>query len=240
MRGGAVVAFLCSSVLALTGCFPIIGPPTAGANKFPRDEYGVVHVGPEPTARSYDNGVEVWDLTAAPSAEAFGIHVDSSHSQNVGAYSASSTGGRPVRLILPEGRTVQVMALEVIFDFTDNTEEITSGQSGDVILPEGRLFTLQVNAFAGEGPKKGLDSYRAVLEQLNLPTDSLRELEAKITSAANADPIEDPARAGVAESVPAAGGLKFGVSTSFPQTTKEMPFALRLTGLWDPAPIPRK
>ncbi|ONI65325.1 hypothetical protein ALI44B_01125 [Leifsonia sp. ALI-44-B] len=229
---------MCITVLVLTGCFPVIGSPTTSTNRFERDKYGVLHIGPEPTARIYDNGVAVWDLTVPPSAAAFGIEVDPAHSQSVGAYSAESAEGHPVRLILPEGRSVQVMASAVIFDLTDNTEAITSRKSGEVTVPEGRLFTLQVNVLSGEGPKKGREAYRAVLEQLGLPMDSLHELDAKITNAANADPIEDPARASVGESAPAAGGLNFGVSTSFPQTTKEMPFALRLTGLWDPAPIP--
>jgi hypothetical protein len=238
-RGGVAVAFVCGIVLVLTGCFPVVSVSTAGPDKFPRNEYGVVHTGPEPTARSYDEGVEVWDLTVPPSAEAFGIEVAStpSHSPSVGAYSVSSAGGHPVRLILPEGRSVEVMASLVIFDLTDNTEAITSAL-GEVTVPEGRLFTLQVNVVTGEGAEKGRESYRAVLEQLGLPLDSLRKLDAKITAAVNADPIEDPMREGVGESVPAAGGLSLGVDISFPQSVKEMPFALRLTALWDPVSIP--
>jgi hypothetical protein len=238
-RSGVVVAFVGSIVLALTGCFPVVSVSTPGPDKFPRNEYGVLHTGPEPTARSYDDGVEVWDLTVPPSAEAFGIEVAStpSHSPSVGAYSVSSGGGHPVRLILPEGRSVEVMASLVIFDLTDNTEAITSA-SGEVTVPEGRLFTLQVNVVTGEGAEKGRESYRAVLEQLGLPLDSVRKLDTKITDAANADPIEDPMREGVGESVPAAGGFSLGVDISFPQSVKEMPFALRLTALWDPVPIP--
>lgn len=239
-RGLAIVSLLTAVVLAVSGCFPVIGAPTSSPDRFPRNEYGVVHSGPEPTAMTYEDGVEVWDLTVEPSVEAFGIETDvrATVGTFVGAYSSTSVGPRPVRLLLPEGKTVQVDATEVIFDMTDNAEAITGSTSDDVLVPAGRLFGLQINAVIEHGPDDGRAGYRDVLEQLDLPLDSLGELDAKIAAAENADPVEDSQPVGVGESLPAAGGLQLGVGASFRPTEADKLFHLKVNVAWDAVPIP--
>lgn len=236
----AIVSLLTAVVLAVSGCFPVIGAPTTSPDRFPRNEYGVVHSGPEPSAMTYEDGVEVWDLTVEPTVEAFGIETDvrATVGTFVGAYSSTSVGPRPVRLLLPEGKTVQVDATEVIFDMTDNAEAIVGETSGEELVPAGRLFSLQIDAAVTTGPKDGRAGYHSVLEQLDLPLDTLSELDTKIEDAEDADPVEDSQLVGVGESLPAAGGLQLGVGTSFRPTSPEKLFLLRVSASWDPIPIP--
>jgi hypothetical protein len=77
-----------------------------------------------------------------------------------------------------------------------------------------------------------------VLEQLDLPLDSLGERDAKIAAAENADPVEDSQPVGVGESLPAAGGLQLGLGTSFRPTEADKLFHLRVSASWDPIPVP--
>jgi hypothetical protein len=239
-RRTVIVSLLTPVVLGVSGCLPVIGPPTSAPDRFPRNEYGVVHSGPEPTAMTYEDGVEVWDLTVAPSTEAFGIDTDVRPNTPVmvGAYSSTSVGPRPVQLLLPEGRSVQVDATEVIFEASDHNEAIVGSTSDDVLVPAGRLFGLQINAAIEHGPDDGRAVYRDVLGQLDLPLDSLAELEAKIVVAENADPVEDWQLVGVGESLPAAGGLQLSVGTSFRPTEADKLFHLKVNVVWDAIPIP--
>ncbi|WP_146236267.1 hypothetical protein [Curtobacterium sp. MCBD17_023] len=199
----------------------------------------VSHVGPEPTAMTVENGVETWDLTVPPSVEAFGIDTDVPEGARtrVGAYGSESGGGRPVRFLLPGGEEVRVQATQVIFDALDNAQEMTD-QSGKVILPQGRLFHLRVNAVPVEGAKAGVDAYRDVLEQLDLPDTSVGELQQKIAAADSVDPVDASQRVSVGASVPKTDGLDFGPSTSFRPNDEPLRFTLRLNGAWDPVPIP--
>ena len=200
---------------------------------------GVSHVGPEPTAMTVEDGVETWDLTVPPSVEAFGIDTDVPDNTValVGAYASTRPGGRPVRLLLPGGEEVQVQATQVVFDALDSKEERTD-DSGAVTLPEGRLFHLQVDALTVEGADAGVDGYRDVLEQLDLPGTSVGELQQKIAAADSVDPVDASQPVGADASVPNTNGLDFGVSSSFRSNDEPLLFALRLNGAWDPVPIP--
>lgn len=239
-RRTAIVSLLTAVVLGASGCLPVIGPPTSAPDRFPRNEYGVVHSGPEPTAMTYEDGVEVWDLTVPPSTEAFGIDTDVRPNTPilVGAYSSTSVGPRPVRLLLPEGKSVQIDATEVIFEASDHDEAITDPTSDEVLVPAGRIFGLQVNGAIEHGPDDGRAVYRDVLGQLDLPLDSLTELDAKIVAAENADPIEDWQLVGVGEPLPAAGGLQLSVDTSFRPTEADKLFHLKVNVVWDAVPVP--
>jgi hypothetical protein len=235
--GPAVAALV---VVLLTGCTPEPADPApAVSSTSDGSEHGVSHRGPEPTARSYENGVETWDLTVPPSVEAFGIDTDvpENTAALVGAYASTGPGGRPVRLLLPGGEEVQVQATQVIFDALDSKEERTD-DSGAVTLPEGRLFHLQVDALTVEGADAGVHGYRDVLEQLDLPETSVGELQQKIAAADSVDPVEASQPVGANASVPKTNGLDFGVSSSFRPNDEPLLFALRLNGAWDPVPIP--
>jgi hypothetical protein len=224
VRSAAVAAAV---VALLAGC-------TAGAS-----QPGVSHVGPEPTAMTVEDGVETWDLTVPPSVEAFGIDTDvpENTAALVGAYASTGPDGRPVRLLLPGGEEVQVQATQVVFDALDSKEERTD-DSGAVTLPEGRLFHLQVDALTVEGADAGVDGYRDVLEQLDLPETSVGELQQKIAAADSVDPVDASQPVGADASVPKTNGLDFGVSSSFRPNDEPLLFALRLNGAWDPVPIP--
>jgi hypothetical protein len=234
--GPAVAALV---VVLLTGCTPGPDDPApAGSSTSDGSEHGVSHRGPEPTAMSHENGVETWDLTVPPSVEAFGIDTDvpAGARTRVGAYGSESGAGRPVRFLLPGGEEVRVQATQVIFDALDNAQEMTD-QSGEVILPEGRLFHLRVNAVPVEGAEAGVDGYRDVLEQLDLPDTSVGELQEKIAAADSVDPVDASQRVSVGASVPKTNGLDFGPSTSFRPNDEPLRFTLRLNGAWDPVPI---
>lgn len=96
--GPAVAALV---VVLLTGCAPgPDGPASAGSASSDGSEHGVSHRGPEPTARSSENGIETWDLTVPPSVEAFGIDTDvpDGARTRVGAYGSEAGGWDPVRI----------------------------------------------------------------------------------------------------------------------------------------------
>ena len=225
--------------MVLTGCLP--GAGGAPTDDDPdRNEHGVIHTGPEPTAMTHEDGVEVWDLTVPPSAEAFGIDTDvpARTSIFVGAYSSTSTGPRPVRFLMPEGRELELDATEVIFDATDSTETTAGTSEDEVLLPEGRLFTLSVRAPGGDGPTAGPAAYRDVLEQLDLPSDSVEELERVIASPGPVDPLGASTRVGASVDLPPTEGVRLGVSTSFDPARDLERFTLALRAHWDPVPMP--
>jgi len=225
--------------MVLTGCLP--GAGGAPTDDDPdRNEHGVIHTGPEPTAMTHEDGVEVWDLTVPPSVEAFGIDTDvpSRTSIFVGAYSSTSTGPRPVRLLVPSGGPVDVEATEVIFDVRDNEEAIAGTTPDEVLLPEGRLFSLSVRVPGGEGGEAGLATYRAVLGQLGLSDDSAWELEQKIASPEPVDPLGPTTRVGVGADQPRTEGVQMGVGTSFDPSREDQLFTLQVSAYWDPVPVP--
>lgn len=221
-------ALAAAVVVLLTGCAD--GSPSSGGS-----EHGVSHRGPEPTARSYEDGVETWDLTVPPSVEAFGIDTDVPEGARtrVGAYGSEAAGGRPVRFLLPGGKQVRVQATQVVFDALDNAQEMQDA-SGEVILPKGRLFHLRVNTVPVAGAKAGVHGYRDVLRQLDLSDTSVGELEEEIASADSVDPVDASQRVGVEAGVPKTGGLDFGPSTSFRPNDDPLLFTLRLNAAWDP------
>ncbi|PZE87066.1 hypothetical protein [Curtobacterium sp. MCBD17_032] len=236
-RRASVLAIATVTIALLTGCVPIIsGPSPAPSRSDVSVTNGVRHTGPAPTAMSRRDGVETWDLTGPPSVEAFGIRTEGA-SPFVGAYSATTPGGRPVRFLLPGGREVRVTATEVIFDALDNDEEMTD-RSGEVTLPEGRSFHLDVHTVPVDGAAAGVAGYRDVLRQLDLPETSVSELEEKVASADSIDPVEASQQIGAGISVPTSGGLDFGVSSTFRPNDEPPLFALRLSGAWDAVAIP--
>ncbi|PZE64545.1 hypothetical protein DEI83_11680 [Curtobacterium sp. MCBD17_021] len=236
-RRASVLAIATVTVALLTGCVPVISGPTPAPSRSDVSvANGVRHTGPAPTAMSRRDGVETWDLTVPPSVEAFGIETDGA-SPFVGAYSATAPGGRPVRFLLPGGREVRVTATEVIFDALDNDEEMTD-RSGEVTLPEGRLFHLDVHTVPVEGATAGVAGYRDVLRQLDLPETSVGELEDKLASADSINPVDASEPIGAGVDVPKSGGLDFGMSSTFRPNDEPPLFALRLAGVWDAVPIP--
>jgi len=235
VRAAAVAAAV---ALLLSGCVPALGGPAPTDDPSGKDT-SVSHSGPQPTAMTQDGDVEVWDLTVPPSVEAFGIDTDvaATVSTFTGAYSSSAAGGRPVRFDLPEGRAVEMQATEVIFTVTDSPEPITGGD-GEVVVPQGRLFSLSVRGGAGQGTEAGVDGYRDLLAQLALPDDSAVELQQKLDSADADDPLDGSSRTGVSASLPASQGLEIGVSASFRPQDDSRRIALELAGTWEPVAIP--
>lgn len=77
-RSAGAILVLAISALGMAACSSGAQDPSdSGATTTSaeeRVEERVSHTGPEPTAMSYTDGVEVWDLTVEPSVEAFGIN----------------------------------------------------------------------------------------------------------------------------------------------------------------------
>jgi hypothetical protein len=179
------------------------------------------------------DGVEVWDLTVPPTAEAFGIDPDDT--VMVGAYSSSIPGSRPVRFLLPGGEDVDVRANEVVFELSENDQAITSRVTGKELSPAGRFFDLRVDAPAAQGAEAGVAAYRQALQELGLPDDTVSELQEQIERAATVDPFRSP-RVGVSASIPKTDGFRFSVSTAFRPDRDDPTFLLEFHGAWDPLP----
>lgn len=213
----------------LTGCTPGTGTDRATS-----------HHGPQPTAMTTEDGVEVWDLTVPPSAEAFGIDTSggSTSGIEVGAYSSSGGEGRPVRFLLPGGRTVDVRANEVTFQLNDSPEGVTDPTTGEVLVPVGRLFALRVDAPAVEGADAGVAGYQEALDGLGLPADTVGELRQKIAAGPTGRPGDAPERIGVSVSLPREQGMQFGVGTLFRPDQDITVFLLEYYADWDVVPIP--
>jgi len=176
----------------LTGCAPGTG-----------SDRSTSHHGPQPTAMTTEDGVEIWDLTVPSSAEAFGIDTsdDSTSGIEVGAYSLSGGGGRPVRFLLPDGRAVDVRANEVTFQLNDSPEGVNDPTTGEVLVPAGRLFALRVDAPAVEGADAGVAAYQEALDGLGLPADTVGEFQQKIADGPTSRPGDAPERIGVSASL---------------------------------------
>jgi hypothetical protein len=131
-RGLIAAVLVATTVGLLSGCVPGAESPAVTSDQPDVSEFSVSHHGPTPTAMTIDDGVEVWDLTVSPSAEAFGIDMsdESISDVEVGAYSSSGGGGRPVRFLLPEGKTVDARANEVIFELLDSPDGVISPTTG--------------------------------------------------------------------------------------------------------------
>jgi len=239
---GLVAAVLIATTVGLlAGCAPGAESAPGASDQPDVREFSVSHDGPAPTAMTIEDGVEVWDLTVSPSAEAFGIDTsDESISDiEVGAYSSSGGGGRPVRFLLPEGKTVDARANEVIFELLDSPDGVISPTTGEVLVPKGRTFGLRVDAPAVEGAAAGVAAYQEALEAIGLPTDSVRELQQKIAAEPTDSPVVDSERIAVSASLPPAQGLRFGVSTLFRPGRDVTMFLLEYSASWDVvAPIP--
>ena len=213
----------------LPGCAPGTGTDRATS-----------HHGPQPTAVTTEDGVEIWDLTVPPSAEAFGIDTsdDSTSGIEVGAYSSSDGGGRPVRFPLPGRRTVDVRAHEVTFQLNDLPEGVNDPTTGEVLVPAGRLFALRVDAPAVKGADAGVAAYQEALDGLGLPADTVGELQQKIADGPTGRPGDAPERIGVSASLPLEQGMQFGVGTLFRPDRDITVFLLEYYADCDVVPIP--
>lgn len=223
----------------LAGCSgPQPGFPGATTSENHGSEGHVRHGGPTPTAMRHEDGVEVWDLTAPPTVEALGIDTDGRAilSNAVGAY--SSTPDRPIRLLLPGGRTVEMAAGEVIFEAADSREEVTDPDSGEVIIPHGRRFLLRVDGVTEEGVDAGVQAFRDALEQADLPTAKADELRERADApTATADTMSTK-RIGESVEIPDAEGATASISSTFKPRPDVLVFQLQLYVNWDPVPIP--
>jgi hypothetical protein len=227
--GAGVVAVVIAALL--TGC---IGPITYGENAVPRDRYGVGHHGPQPTARTQDGDVEVWDLRGVPSAEKYGIDDDAEHT-HVGAYSSGNE--RAVRLVLADGRDVTMRARELIFDYWDAETAATDARTGAVIVPAGRHFQLQVSGWVTEDPDEAVRRQRHVVRQLGLSDDSVTELRDSITR--TYDPL-DSKSAGGSDGFTTSDDTVVSVSTSFrtAMETKYRSYHTDAHVYWHEQPLP--
>jgi len=217
--------------VALTGCLlgPVVGPVTRPDTG--RDDRGVSHHGPTPTARSVEDGVEVWDLTVPPTVEAFGMDAGPvTPHLFVGAYSSTVRAPRPARFLLPGGASVDLAVNEVIF-------------TGDTVSPgeraaPGRSFSLSVLAPGGRGDAAGVASYRDVLRQLDLPDDSARQLEDALAHPEPVDPLGPTVLVETGADVPGTDSVAFGVGTSVDPTSELRSFTLRFSAVWEVVPLP--
>lgn len=231
VRRGIAAVLVATTAGLLAGCTP--------ASE--RSPSPMTHSGPPPTAMTIEDGVEVWDLTVPPSAEAFGIaeRDDPVSSFAVGGYSSHGGGGRPVRFELPGDRTVDLRAHDVVFQLNDSPEGVTDPRTGEVLVPEGRRYSLRVSTPALEGAEAGQAGYEEALAELGLPGDSARELQQEIADAPNASPL-DVGRVGASAELPSEKGMTFGVSSSFrpdPDPDRQV-FLLEYSAVWDVLPIP--
>ena len=231
---------IATTVGLLAGCTPAAEPTPSTSSRPDGSDLAVSHHGPQPTAMTTEDGVEVWDLTVPPSAEAFGIDTSDGSSSRVrpGAYSSSGGGGRPVRFLLPAGTTVDVRANEVIFQLDDSPVGVTDPTTGEVLVPAGRKFSLRVDAPASEGADDGVAAYQEALAELGLPADTVDELRQKIDGGPTGRPGDAPQWVGVSADLPRQQGVGFGVSTMFQPDTDDLVFLLEYDADWDVVPIP--
>jgi len=223
----------------LAGCSGLL---PGGARDSTSTEHGseahVSHHGPTPTAMRLEDGVEVWDLTGPPSVEAFGIDTDGSDtlSNAVGAY--SSTPERPVRLLLPGGRTLDTAAGEVVFQAADTREAVTDPDTGAVLVPEGRRFSLRVDGVTEEGVDAGVGAFRDALERADLPTTKADGLRERATEPAATSDTTSTKRIGESVEVPGVEGATASIGSSFRPRPDVLVFQLQYFVAWDPVPIP--
>jgi len=226
-----------TAALALTGCVPVVGPVTRDRDPdLPhRDERGVTQSLPEPTARSYDGDVEVWDLTSPPTAEGFGI--DLSDTLPVAAYSSTASGARPARFLLPTG-PVELDVTEVVFELRDLDEPLVAGE--EVLQEAGRTISLSVRATGGAGADEGVTSWRRLLRDLRLPDDTAAELEDLTVDPGPVDPLDSRPDVGVGVEAPRpeGAGLTVGAGTTFDPRDEDRRFRTSLTVIWDAVPVP--
>ena len=140
---------------------------------------------PMPTARSEAGGIEVWDLTGAPSAEAFGIPDDKA----AGIYETQQP--RTVRFVLPDGVELTVESTLVTFE--------RFGEGDDARYTFG-IRTAQLE------PDALVSTYRDVLGQLQVPTDVADKLAAEIAGA----PKDQTEHIIVGSAEASSGDLKIG------------------------------
>lgn len=231
-----IVAAACALAL-LAGCAPSPAPDHDGRDLPTSDERGVVQHGPEPTARSYVDDVETWDLTVPPSVEAFGIDPDADPTGGVVVGAYSSTRSRHVRFLLPGGDVVDLQAVEVVFESRDRDEPFLLDTTGEVLVGEGRQFSLWSDARTRDGAAAGVEDYRRVLGQMGLPDDSVAELEDAIASLGTRDPVAWPSYVGAGDGRPVGDGMSVGVDARVSDPDPES-VALRFTAVWEPVPIP--
>ena len=236
-----VVPLLVATMVGLmAGCASADEPTPSTSSRPDGSEPAVSHHGPQPTAMTIEAGVEIWDLTVPPSAEAFGIDTSDGSSSRVrpGAYSSSGGGGRPVRFLLPGQETVDVRANEVIFQLNDSLEGVTDPTTGEELVPAGRKFSLRVDAPASEGVDAGVAAYQEALAAWGLPADTVDELRQKIDDGPTGRPGDAPQWVGVSAELPRRQGVGFGVSTMFQPDPEDLVFLLEYSADWDVVPIP--
>jgi hypothetical protein len=141
--------------------------------------------------------------------------------------------------MLPGGLTVDIDATEVIFTTSDNDRAIIDDQTGEVSVPEGRVFSLSVRLAMTKGYAEGVAGYQELLEKLGLAEDpSVAELEERIATIDTLDSIEKGATINVGSESLEFEGFGLGAGTSFiPQDTDEG-FHPNLGVVWNPIPIP--
>jgi hypothetical protein len=226
-------------VALLSGCSGLLtGTPNDSSDDDHGREGHVNHHGPTPTAMRYEDGVEVWDLTAPPTVEALGIDTTGRDtlSNAVGAY--SSTPEREVRILLPGGRTIEMAAGEVIFEAEDAREDLTDPETGEVIIPEGRQFSLRVDGVTEEGVDAGVGAFRETLERADLPTAKADDLRERAGSpAATADTMSTE-RVGESVAIPDVENASASISSTFDPDPQVLVFQLQLYLDWEPVPIP--
>ena len=241
-RARRVVAAMVVATTAslLVGCSRGTEPTPSTSSQIDGSEPAVSHHGPRPTVVTMTDGVEVWDLTGAPSAEAFGIDTSDGKLTRVrpGAYSSSVDGGRPVRFLLPGGKTVDVRANEVIFQLNDSPEGVDDPTTGEVLVPAGRVYSLRVDAPVVEGAEAGMAGYQEALDELGLPADTATKLQQKIDGGPTGSPLDAPEKVGVTAELPRQEGFGFAVSTRFQPDSNKLVFALEYFADWDVVPIP--
>lgn len=170
------------------------------------DDDSTAQNAPEPTARTEADGVETWDLTGEPSAEAFGIAGDS----RAGIYETDEP--RTIVLELPGEDSVRFEARVISF----------TRSSG----PDGDQFTLGARGASVE-PEQLVEQLRAILEQLEGSSDSADAFIEEVIDA----PADQPERVRFSSPTVTFGDLELGVQANVAPIAQSGRFILG--GAWD-------
>lgn len=114
----------------------------------------------------------------------------------------------------------------------------TAMRHEDVIIPQGRQFWLRVDGVTEEGVDAGVDAFRDVLEQADLPTTKADELRERASSPAATADTPSTKRIGERVDLPDVQGATASVSSTFGPRPDVLVFQLQFSLDWDPVPIP--